>query len=81
MWLDILSVEDAKKYPVKNITPPPAEDWEVRHVYLCSIFCSIQIILFKRTVLESVVNSVVLFLCTEFFFTLCVLLIMWLRYD
>ena len=37
MWLDIVSVEDAKKYPVKNITPPPAEDWEVRHVYFCSI--------------------------------------------
>jgi len=29
MWLDILSAEDAKKYPKKNITPPPSEEWEV----------------------------------------------------
>lgn len=34
MWLDILSVEDAKKYPVKNITPPPAEDWEVSYLFV-----------------------------------------------
>jgi hypothetical protein len=31
MWLDILTLEEARKHPIKNITPPPAEDWEVRH--------------------------------------------------
>lgn len=40
MWLDILSAEDAKKYPVKNITPPPSEEWEVSmDVLLCLVFC------------------------------------------
>jgi hypothetical protein len=34
MWLDIFTLEEARKYPIKNITPPPAEDWEVRQRYL-----------------------------------------------
>lgn len=31
MWLDILPAREAKKYPPKIITPPPAEDWEVNY--------------------------------------------------
>jgi hypothetical protein len=32
MWMDVLSLEDAKKHPPRNITPPAPEEWELRIV-------------------------------------------------
>jgi len=36
MWMDILTLEEAKRFPAKNIAPPPAEDWEVSELWAVS---------------------------------------------
>ena len=32
MWLDILTLEEARRYPIKDIAPPPQEEWEVSYI-------------------------------------------------